>query len=956
MGPPWFVLLLISSAAAVQCPDGSMCGEKSLCCELPGEREYGCCPKGEVVSPSLPMVHSQTTCSDPKSCPDEYSCLSTPQGGFACCPLPQGTSCQDGRHCCAAGSQCSEDGHYCIPASNQSAIICPDGRSECPNDATCCMMPDQSWGCCPMPQATCCNDHLHCCPHNTLCDIQHGRCVSNEGYLPWSSKVPALKKVVSLGNIVQKIPCPDGSSCPDGTTCCQQTDFSYGCCPFISAVCCSDKIHCCPSGTVCDLAHAKCVSPILETPLFQKIPALMEKVSIVQCDGTVYCPDLNTCCRLPSGEWGCCPLEKAVCCEDHIHCCPSGATCVQDQCVLGEISIPWFRKTPALSSKVTDVKCDDTHSCEGDSTCCRLASGDWGCCPMVKAVCCDDHIHCCPNGYTCSQGDCTLGDISIPWLNKTPALRSEATDVKCDETHSCKGDSTCCRLASGEWGCCPMVEAVCCDDHIHCCPNGYTCSHGECKQGGISIPWLNKTPALRSEATDVKCDETHSCKGDSTCCRLASGEWGCCPMVEAVCCDDHIHCCPKGFTCSEGQCAMGEISIPWLKKTPALRSEATDVQCDSTHSCRGRSTCCRLASGQWGCCPFEKAVCCDDHIHCCPHGFTCSQGQCKLGEISLPWFRKTVALRNEVNDVKCDDSHSCVGDSTCCRLASGEWGCCPLPKAVCCDDHIHCCPNGYTCSHGQCEQKEIAIPWLSKTPALRNEATRVKCDDSFSCEEKSTCCRLLSGAWGCCPIEQAVCCPDHWHCCPSGFSCDSRGSCVRNQLSIPWLRKALALPTDVVLPTAQANDVICDESYSCSQGKTCCPKEDGGWACCPLEEGVCCSDHLHCCPSGYTCDVASGTCKKPLDYAEPSLPVSRIEPLDYVWCDPSYACYDGQTCCRGLGGTWSCCPYTQGVCCPDLVHCCPYGYVCLNHGASCGRSGNLRWDMHTEWQDKTPLL
>ncbi|MEE6528530.1 hypothetical protein FKM82_030949, partial [Ascaphus truei] len=69
----------------------------------------------------------------------------------------------------------------------------------------------------------------------------------------------------------------------------------------------------------------------------------------------------------------------------------------------------------------------------------------------------------------------------------------------------------------------------------------------------------------------------------------------------------------------------------------------------------------------------------------------------------------------------------------------------------------------------------------------------VRCDDTASCAEGNTCCRLASGEWGCCPIVQAVCCPDHLHCCPSGFSCDGQGSCVRGELSIPWLSKTAAL-------------------------------------------------------------------------------------------------------------------------------------------------------------------
>ena len=41
----------------------------------------------------------------------------------------------------------------------------------------------------------------------------------------------------------------------------------------------------------------------------------------------------------------------------------------------------------------------------------------------VQAVCCQDHEHCCPNGYTCdtAQGKCNKGDFSLPWLKKEPA-------------------------------------------------------------------------------------------------------------------------------------------------------------------------------------------------------------------------------------------------------------------------------------------------------------------------------------------------------------------------------------------------------------------------------------------------------------------------------------------------------------------------------------------------------
>ncbi|ELT89599.1 hypothetical protein CAPTEDRAFT_60732, partial [Capitella teleta] len=57
--------------------------------------------------------------------------------------------------------------------------------------------------------------------------------------------------------------------------------------------------------------------------------------------------------------------------------------------------------------------------------------------------------------------------------------------------------------------------------------------------------------------------------------------------------------------------------------------------------------------------------------------------------------------------IVCPDKKStCPKGSTCCLLTSGQFGCCPLDEAVCCDDGEHCCPHGYTCdsSAGTCSK------------------------------------------------------------------------------------------------------------------------------------------------------------------------------------------------------------------------------------------------------------
>ena len=48
-------------------------------------------------------------------------------------------------------------------------------------------------------------------------------------------------------------------------------------------------------------------------------------------------------------------------------------------------------------------------------------------------------------------------------------------------------------------------------------------------------------------------------------------------------------------------------------------------------------------------------------------------------------------------------------------------------------------------------------------------------------------------------------------------------------------------------------------------------------------------------------------------------------------CFDGTVCPGNQKCCATKDGT-SCCPYSNGVCCKDMKHCCSSGYTCTDKG------------------------
>ncbi|KAG8043748.1 hypothetical protein GUJ93_ZPchr0458g22853 [Zizania palustris] len=78
------------------------------------------------------------------------------------------------------------------------------------------------------------------------------------------------------------------------------------------------------------------------------------------------------------------------------------------------------------------------------------------------------------------------------------------------------------------------------------------------------------------------------------------------------------------------------------------------------------------------------------------------------------------------------------------------------------------------------------------------------CDSYYTCPESTTCCCIYEYgkycfAWGCCPLEGATCCDDHYSCCPHDHPvCNvQQGTCLAakgSPLSVKALQRTLAKP------------------------------------------------------------------------------------------------------------------------------------------------------------------
>ncbi|XP_069770045.1 granulin 1 isoform X2 [Narcine bancroftii] len=211
----------------------------------------------------------------------------------------------------------------------------------------------------------------------------------------------------------------------------------------------------------------------------------------------------------------------------------------------------------------------------------------------------------------------------------------------------------------------------------------------------------------------------------------------------------------------------------------------------------------------------------------------------------------------------------------------------------------------------------------------------LRCPDGRSCPDKSTCCKLQDGNYGCCLVEEV------------GFS-------ILTQSRRP-VKKSETLGGSV---SSNNLNVICDYTSFCPDGFICCRKYFGLWSCCPYPQTVCCYFGEKCCYPHHMKNFGPSYAaqKYPSNSVEPKtlqvkeIQISSIGP-SVIYCDSVNFCPVGNTCCRLQNGNWGCCPHPEAECCKDDAHCCPRGTKCDIQSSKCHMDS-----FSIPWVSKKPAL
>ncbi|KAG7245031.1 hypothetical protein INR49_023597, partial [Caranx melampygus] len=187
----------------------------------------------------------------------------------------------------------------------------------------------------------------------------------------------------------------------------------------------------------------------------------------------------------------------------------------------------------------------------------------------------------------------------------------------CGDFASCSitcpdGNAVCCpdlATAPAEYRC-NMVTKMCekekpaVVEHTHDLENSHISDEGKVQSSTVTtITVLMALPAA----------DTQKAPGFVAGTLLAGAVW------------DGYHCCPYGYDCdlTYTHCIRDSLRYPFSPQTPLSSVPASLSYLLKTGPALRRETCCKGATGEWGCCPYPLGQCCADGKHCCQYGYSC---------------------------------------------------------------------------------------------------------------------------------------------------------------------------------------------------------------------------------------------------------------------------------------------------------------------------------------------
>ncbi|GFT93299.1 granulin [Nephila pilipes] len=199
------IFVLISGALAskpyFQCEESILCRKGSRHCEEANGKQW-CCPKNRVFCDSetnkchplvsnVPLVLLRPSIKKSEyftaleklslnieADPFRNKQILSRSLNYLCQPLE--TSKKYPKPSPVNSTQCLSNRKT---GDGSTDIYCPGRKQRCPPENTCCLIGKDVYGCCRYQDAVCCDDLIHCCPPDTMCNTETMECISRKDVL-----------------------------------------------------------------------------------------------------------------------------------------------------------------------------------------------------------------------------------------------------------------------------------------------------------------------------------------------------------------------------------------------------------------------------------------------------------------------------------------------------------------------------------------------------------------------------------------------------------------------------------------------------------------------------------------------------------------------------------------------------------------------------------------------------